>query len=139
MNFSINRISVSTRADDAESFLIFGQTCRPILEGLFDDRLWAPETFAMGRCSPATLHMVPKRAGYEITVLHTFTPALWMARSLCVSLCSREGRTNRVMRSAPMAAGLTLAARALVLPWFRHLNRSLTGNCLMVMARGQEG
>jgi hypothetical protein len=81
--------------------------------------------------------MVLQQAGYEISTLDTYSPALWMAQSLCVSLGARKGRTNRVMRSAPMAAGLTLAARALVLPWFRHLNRSLTGDCLMVTARGR--
>ena len=95
--------------------------------------------FHLWHFSPATLQMVLKRAGYKITALDTFTPALWIAQSLCVSLAAREGRTNRVMRSAPMAAGLTLTARALVLPWFRHLNRSLTGDCLIVTARGQEG
>jgi SAM-dependent methyltransferase len=95
--------------------------------------------FHLWHFSPATLEMVLKRAGYEVTALDTYTPALWMAQSLCVSLAAREGRINRVMRSAPMAAGLTLMARALVLPWFRHLNRSLTADCLIVTARAREG
>jgi 2-polyprenyl-3-methyl-5-hydroxy-6-metoxy-1,4-benzoquinol methylase len=95
--------------------------------------------FHLWHFSPATLNMVLMRAGYEIATLDSYTPALWMAQSLCVSLAAREGRTNRLMRSAPMAAGLTLTARALVLPWFRHLNRSLAGDCLIVTARGREG
>lgn len=95
--------------------------------------------FHLWHFSPATLAMVLKRAGYGITTLDTFTPALWMAQSLCVSLAAREGRANRVMRSAAMTAGLTLTARALVLPWFRHLNRALAGDCLIVTARPQEG
>jgi SAM-dependent methyltransferase len=95
--------------------------------------------FHLWHFSPATLQMLLKRAGYEIATLDTYTPALWMTQSLCVSLAARQGRTNRVMRSAPIAAGLTLTARTLVLPWFRHLNRSLTGDCLIVTARGQEG
>jgi hypothetical protein len=43
-----------------------------------------------------------------------------------------------VMRSAPVAAGLTLMARTLILPWFRHLNRELAGDCLIVTARPRE-
>jgi SAM-dependent methyltransferase len=89
--------------------------------------------------APATLQMVLKGAGYEIATLDTFTPALWMAQSLCVSLAARQGRANRLMRSAPLAAGLTLTARALVLPWFRHLNRNLSGDCLSVTARPRGG
>jgi len=89
--------------------------------------------------SPATLQMVLKRAGYEITALDTFTPALWMAQSLCVSLAAREGRTNRMMRSAPVAAMLTLMARVLILPWFGHLDRDRTGDCLIVTARPRQG
>jgi SAM-dependent methyltransferase len=95
--------------------------------------------FHLWHFSPVTLDMVLRRAGYEIATLDSYTPALWIAQSLCVSLAAREGRTNRVMRSAPMAAGLTLAARALVLPWFRHLNRSLNGDCLIATARVREG
>jgi 2-polyprenyl-3-methyl-5-hydroxy-6-metoxy-1,4-benzoquinol methylase len=89
--------------------------------------------------SPATLQVVLKRAGYEVASLKTYTPALWVAQSLCVSLGARQGRSNRVMRSAPVAAGLTLMARAMVLPWFRHLNRELRGDCLIVTARPREG
>ena len=89
--------------------------------------------------SPATLQGVLELAGYELTGLQTFSPALWLAQSLCVSLGARQGRSNRVMRSAPVAAGLTLLARVMVLPWFRHLNRSLTGDCLIVTARLREG
>jgi hypothetical protein len=88
--------------------------------------------------SPATLKEVLKQAGYEIASLQTYTPALWMAQSLCVSLAARQGRSNRVMRSAPVAAGLTLMARTLILPWFRHLNRELAGDCLIVTARPRE-
>jgi SAM-dependent methyltransferase len=95
--------------------------------------------FHLWHFSPAALRMVLQRAGFEIAAQESYTPALWLAQSLCVSLAAREGRANRVMRSAPMAAGLTLTARALVLPWFRHLNRSLTGDCLIVTARDQGG
>jgi 2-polyprenyl-3-methyl-5-hydroxy-6-metoxy-1,4-benzoquinol methylase len=85
--------------------------------------------------SPATLQEVLRRAGFEIETLQTYTPALWLAQSLCVNLGSRQGRSNRMMRSAPVAAGLMLMARALVLPWFRHLNHDGTGDCLIVTAR----
>jgi SAM-dependent methyltransferase len=89
--------------------------------------------------SPATLEAVLARAGYEVAALDTLSPAVWMAQSLCVSLAAREGRSNRVMRSAPVAAGLTLLARTMVLPWFRHLNRDRTGDCLVVRARPRKG
>jgi SAM-dependent methyltransferase len=85
--------------------------------------------------APATLRGVLQEVGYEVEALHTSTPALWLTQSLCVSLGSRPGRRNRVMRSAPVVAGLMLLGRMLVLPFFRHLDRSLTGDCLVVTAR----
>jgi SAM-dependent methyltransferase len=88
--------------------------------------------------SPATLQEVLKRAGYEVASLQTYTPALWMAQSLCVRLAARKGRSSRLMRSAPVAAGLTLMARTLILPWFRHLNVELAGDCLIMTARPRE-
>jgi SAM-dependent methyltransferase len=89
--------------------------------------------------SPATLNAVLGLAGFEIATLQTYTPALWLAQSLCVSLASRKGRSNRVMRSAPVAAGLMFMARVLVLPWFRHINRDKAGDCLIVTARPAQG
>jgi SAM-dependent methyltransferase len=89
--------------------------------------------------SPASLEQVLKQAGYELAALQTYTPALWLAQSLCVSLGARRGRSNQVMRSALVAAGLTLMARVMVLPWFRHLNRNLTGDCLLATARPRVG
>jgi SAM-dependent methyltransferase len=91
--------------------------------------------FHLWHFSPATLREVLKRAGFEIASLQTYTPALWIAQSLCVSLAARESQCNWVMRSAPVAVGLTLMARTLILPWFRHLNRELAGDCLIVTAR----
>lgn len=55
------------------------------------------------------------------------------------SLGSRAGRRNRVLRAAPVVAGLMLLGRTLVLPFFRHLNRTLAGDCLVVTARPREG
>ncbi|MFZ5448746.1 MAG: class I SAM-dependent methyltransferase [Thermodesulfobacteriota bacterium] len=89
--------------------------------------------------SPATLRQVLGRAGFEIAELQTYTPALWLAQSLCVRVGSRKGRRNRLMRSALVAAGLMLMARALVLPWFRHLNQEQAGDCLIVRAQHREG
>jgi hypothetical protein len=66
-------------------------------------------------------------------------PALRLTQSLCVSLGIREGRCHWGMRLAPVAAGVTLMARAMVLPWFRHLNRDLTRNCLIVTAQPRKG
>jgi SAM-dependent methyltransferase len=89
--------------------------------------------------SPVTINEVLSGAGFEIVTLHTYTPALWLTQSLCISLGSRKGRSNRVMRSAPVAAGLMLMARLLVLPWFRHLNWEGAGDCLIVTARSRKG
>lgn len=89
--------------------------------------------------SPETLRMVLARAGFHLQDLETCTPALWMAQSLCVRLGARAGRINRVMRSAPVVAGLMLAARALPLPLFYSINRSLRGDCLLATARPQPG
>jgi hypothetical protein len=84
------------------------------------------------------LQEILKRAGYEIAFLQTYTPAVWITQSLCVSLAAWQGRSNRMMRSAPVAAGLTLMARTLILPWFRYLNRELAGDCLIVTVRPRE-
>jgi SAM-dependent methyltransferase len=89
--------------------------------------------------SPLTLQAVLEQAGYEVTAQHTYTPALWLAQSLCVKLGSRPGRSNRMMRSAPVVVGLTLLGRAMVLPFFRHLDRALAGDCLVVTARPRAG
>jgi SAM-dependent methyltransferase len=89
--------------------------------------------------SPATLSGVLEAAGFKITALETFTPALWLTQSLCVSLGSRAGDRNRVLRSIPVVAGLMLLGRTLVLPFFRHLDRNRTGDCLVVTARAREG
>jgi hypothetical protein len=64
----------------------------------------------------------------------TCTPALWLAQSLCVALAARAGRANRVMRSAPLIAGLTLAARGLLHPWLKNLDHQMQGDCLIVTA-----
>jgi hypothetical protein len=89
--------------------------------------------------SPSSLQGVLKLAGFEIATLNSYSPALWMAQSLCVGLGGQKGRSNRVMRSASVAAGLTLMARTAVLPWFRHLNGNLAGDCLLVTARPRVG
>jgi SAM-dependent methyltransferase len=89
--------------------------------------------------SPLTLQEVLGQAGFEVSTLEAYTPALWLSQSFCVSVGSRAGRSNRVMRSAPVAAGLMLMARALVLPWFRHLEQERAGDCLIVTARPRKG
>jgi SAM-dependent methyltransferase len=89
--------------------------------------------------APATLQAVLDRAGFELTALQTFTPALWLTQSLLVRLGAAQGRANRVLRSAPVVAGLMLLARLLVLPGFRRTDRDRRGDCLVVTARSRKG
>jgi SAM-dependent methyltransferase len=88
--------------------------------------------------SPATLNRVLQRAGLYAVNLDTFTPALWVAQSLCVALGSRARRVNRVMRSAPVATGLTLALRLLPVPLLRgRADKRGRGDCLVAIVRRQ--
>jgi len=91
--------------------------------------------FHLWHFSPRTLRMVMTRAGFRRTEVKTFTPALWLAQSFCIRRGSRAGRANRLMRSTPVVAGLMLAARLLVLPWFFRADRRLRGDCLVATAR----
>ena len=90
--------------------------------------------FHLWHFSPLTLRKVLDRAGFRLTEIDTFTPALWLAQSVCISRGSRAG-ANRLMRSAPVVAGLTLAARLWCCPGFPGTDRRLRGDCLVVTAR----
>jgi SAM-dependent methyltransferase len=86
--------------------------------------------------SPQTLENILGSAGFDPIDLETFTPALWVAQSLCVRLASRAGRINRVMRSAPVIAALMLALRLAPLPFLERETRlRRRGDCLLVRAR----
>lgn len=91
--------------------------------------------FHLWHFSPETLRTVLARAHFNLADMATCTPALWLAQSLGVTWGARAGRANRVLRSAPLIAGLTLTVRGMVLPWFRHLDRRLQGDCLLVTAQ----
>ena len=88
--------------------------------------------------APRTLEGVLERAGFRLTALKTFTPALWLAQSLCISRASGSGRVSRLLRSAPVVAGLMLTARLLVLPFFSRADRRLRGDCLVAAARPEQ-
>ncbi|MDP3181200.1 MAG: class I SAM-dependent methyltransferase [Desulfobaccales bacterium] len=92
--------------------------------------------FHLWHFSPQSLKEVLVRADFELIEIKTCTPALWLAQSLCVALAARAGRANRVMRSAPVIAGLMLAARGLLHPWLGNLDRQMQGDCLIVTAGG---
>jgi 2-polyprenyl-3-methyl-5-hydroxy-6-metoxy-1,4-benzoquinol methylase len=85
--------------------------------------------------SAATLQTVLARAQLRLVELTTATPALWLTQSLCSRLGGRAGQTNRLMRCAPLVAGLMLATRGLLFPWLGHLNRRMVGDCLIAIAR----
>jgi SAM-dependent methyltransferase len=90
--------------------------------------------FHLWHFSPRTLEDVLNRAGFRLTEISTFTPALWLAQSLLTGRGSGAGRANRLLRSAPVVAGLMLAARLLVLPFFSQANREFKGDCLVAAA-----
>ncbi|MCX5892934.1 MAG: hypothetical protein NTW80_08200, partial [Deltaproteobacteria bacterium] len=85
--------------------------------------------------SPRTLETVLGRAGFGLREVQSFTPALWLAQSSCISRGTGAGRVSRLLRSAPVVAGLMLMARLLVLPFFSRANRRLRGDCLVATAR----
>jgi SAM-dependent methyltransferase len=91
--------------------------------------------FHLWHFSSRTLEQVLNRAGFRLTAARSFTPALWLAQSLCLSRSSAAGRVNRLWRSAPVVASLMLAARLLVLPFFARTDRQLKGDCLVATAR----
>jgi len=71
MKFSLNRFPAPTRTDEAQSCLICGQTCRPVLAGLFDDRFGAPGTFAIWRCGHCGLEQTwPRPSAGELKGLY---------------------------------------------------------------------
>ncbi len=91
--------------------------------------------FHLWHFSPGTLEEVLARAGLRLTEKQTFTPALWLAQSCLSRWGSQNGRANRLLRSAPAVAGLMLAARLLVLPFFYRSERQLRGDCLVATGR----
>lgn len=71
MNFSSNRVPAPTRTDDVKSCLMCGQTCRPVLEGLFDARFGAPGVFAIVRCARCGLEQTwPRPSEGELKGLY---------------------------------------------------------------------
>lgn len=91
--------------------------------------------FHLWHFSPGTLKEILAGTGFRLQEIKSFTPALWLAQSLCVRSCSKAGRVNRLMRSAPVVAGLMLAARLMILPFFSRTDRRLRGDCLVARAR----
>jgi len=90
--------------------------------------------FHLWHFSAQTLRAVLERAGFRPASRQSFTPALWLAQSMCVRPGAGAGKVNRLMRSAPVVAGLMLAARLLVLPFFSRADRRLRGDCLLTTA-----
>ena len=109
------------------------------------DSLWRPVfgrawinwhvPFHLWHFSPRTLKEVLARAGFRLSGMQSFTPSLWLALSWCAGRGSRAGQVKRLRRSAPAVAGLMLAARLMVLPFFFRANRRLRGDCLTATAR----
>jgi SAM-dependent methyltransferase len=85
--------------------------------------------------SPHTLESVLARGGFRLAELQTFSPALWLAQSICLSRGAGAGGVNRLLRSAPAVAALMLTGRLLVLPFFSRADRQLRGDCLVAKAR----
>jgi len=105
---------------------ICGKSCRVRLDDLFDGRFGAPP-------APLPWWSVPT------AVWSRPGPGPGPVNSKSYTSSSLTPGSNRRAPTGASGTGLTLTARALVLPWFRHLKRSLTGDCLIVTARDQEG
>lgn len=89
--------------------------------------------FHLWHFSPATLGAILTRTDFRIAEIQTITPAVWLTGSWCGIFGERQGRPNRLLRSAPIVAALMLASRCL-LTLFRQVNRQMQGDCLVIVA-----
>jgi 2-polyprenyl-3-methyl-5-hydroxy-6-metoxy-1,4-benzoquinol methylase len=90
--------------------------------------------FHLWHFTPITLTNLLKQVKFSVTEISTFTPGLWLAQSLCSAIASKAARANRLLRSAPVIAGLMISLRGLLWPWLRQLDREMKGDCLIVTA-----
>ena len=81
--------------------------------------------FHLWHFTPQTLTTVLNQAKFSVQQMCTCTPALWLAQSLCSSLAGKSGKANRLLRSAPIIAGLMVTLRSLLWPWLRQLDRDM--------------
>lgn len=104
-------------------------------------RRWAQwhVPFHLSHFSRQTLENALGRAGLRLTEVLTFTPALWLAASFCISFNHPKGRANRLLGSSLAMAGLILAARAFILPWAEPDKQNMTGDCLIAKAAPKTG
>ncbi len=93
--------------------------------------------FHVWQFSPPSLKQILIRAKLHSVEIQTFTPALWLAGSICGLLDRRQGRPNRMRRSALVIAGLMLASRCFILPFLGQFDRLMAGDCLIVTAQRQ--
>jgi SAM-dependent methyltransferase len=93
--------------------------------------------FHLWHFSPQTLKTILNKAQFMIQEISTCTPALWLTQSLCAALGSKANKANRMMRSAPVIAGLMLPIRGLLGPWLNQIDKDMQGDCLIVTGAAQ--
>jgi 2-polyprenyl-3-methyl-5-hydroxy-6-metoxy-1,4-benzoquinol methylase len=91
--------------------------------------------FHLWHFSSPTLTTVLKEAKFAIQEMHSATPALWLTQSLCSSFRGKAGKANRLLRAAPLVAGLMIMIRCFLWPWLQQLDRNMQGDCLTVIAQ----
>jgi SAM-dependent methyltransferase len=94
--------------------------------------------FHLWHFSSNTLQELLGRANFSIISIKTFTPALWVTQSICLKASGPGGGRNKLIRSAPVVALMTLLIKLLVLPFFHNTNRRLAGDCLIVVAQANK-
>jgi SAM-dependent methyltransferase len=94
--------------------------------------------FHLWHFSSNTLQKLLGRANFSIMSMETFTPALWVTHSVCLRASRPGGGRNKLIRSAPAVALMTLLIKLLVLPFFHDSNRQMAGDCFIVVARANE-
>jgi 2-polyprenyl-3-methyl-5-hydroxy-6-metoxy-1,4-benzoquinol methylase len=90
--------------------------------------------FHLWHFTPTTLINLLKQVKFSVQEISTSTPALWLAQSCCSSVTSKASKANRLLRSAPVIAGLMIILRSLLWPWLRQYDREMRGDCLIVVA-----
>jgi len=93
--------------------------------------------FHLWHFSPRTLREVLAGASFHPVEVQTFTPALWLASSVC-NLFSRRGQANRWMRSAPVMAGLMLLSRVVLFFLEGRARGRFSGDCITAIASKEQ-
>ena len=91
--------------------------------------------FHLWHFSPNTIKKILDLSQFRVLTLSTFTPAHWLALSLCSKVGSQAEKANRLMRSPVVMASMMLVFRVFLSTKLTTYNNRLKGDCLLVTAQ----